>query len=203
MKKIIFLVGMFWGVLFAGQAVAQAADPLQMMQNLTNNVQTEIRKNRATIDKDPTAIYGVVNQVILPHVDFVEMSKWMAGKAVWGQASAADQAAFIREFKILVVRTYAASLNRYTDEKIEFLPMQKSASTSRIQIASKIHRSNKEDVRVDYRLIACGDEWKLYDVIIEGVSLLKGFQAQFSEQIHNEGLTVVTGKIRAHNAEKR
>ena len=202
MKKIVLLFGIFLLVFGFNQVQAVQADPIKTMESITTSVQNEIKKNRARIEKDPKAIYEVVNQVILPHVDFVEMAIWMAGKSAWSKASAADQAAFIKEFKVLVVRTYATSLNKYNNEIIEFFPMQTSASSTRIQISSKIHRLNKEDLRVDYRLISNNSTWKLYDVIIEGVSILKGFQAQFSEHIRNNGLKAVTQEIKLHNEGK-
>ena len=202
MKKIVLLFGIFLLVFGFNQVQAVQADPIKTMESITTSVQNEIKKNRARIEKDPKAIYEVVNQVILPHVDFVEMAIWMAGKSAWSKASAADQASFIKEFKVLVVRTYATSLNKYNNEIIEFFPMQTSASSTRIQISSKIHRLNKEDLRVDYRLISNNSTWKLYDVIIEGVSILKGFQAQFSEHIRNNGLKAVTQEIKLHNEGK-
>ncbi len=202
MKKIVSLFWCFFVVVGLSQVQAIQSDPVKMMQSLTTNVENEIKKNRTKIDRDPKAIYRVVDQVVLPHVDFVEMAKWIAGKSAWGAASVVDQEAFIKEFKILVVSTYATTLNKYSDEKIEFLPMHKSASSTRVQISSKIHRTNKADVSVDYRLIAGEDDWKLYDIIIEGVSLLQGFQAQFSEQIHNAGLKSVIQKIKLHNESK-
>ena len=202
MKTVIKYLGCF--LMFVGLSQGQAAqtDPIQMMQSITTSVQAEIKKNRTKIDRDPGAIYVVVDHIILPHVDFVEMAKWIAGKSAWNTSSANDQEKFIREFKVLVVRTYAITLNKYTDEKVEFLPLRKSASDTRIQISSKILRTDKEDIRVDYRLIASNDDWKLYDIVIEGVSILKGFQAQFSEQIHNQGLNIVANKIKLHNEGK-
>lgn len=203
MKKIVLLFSYVLLVFGVNQAqAAPPADPMKTMQAITTSVQNEIKQNRARIEQDPKAIYAVVNQVVLPHVDFVEMAIWLAGKSAWNKASAADQVAFIKEFKVLVVRTYATSLNKYNDETIEFLPIQTSASSTRVQIASKIHRANKEDLRVDYRLIFDSGTWKLYDVIIEGVSILKGFQAQFSEHIRNNGLNAVTQEIKLHNAGK-
>ena len=202
MKKISLFLGYFLVLVGLGQVQAAQSDPIKMMQNITTNVQAEIKKNRARIDKDPTFTYKIIDQIVLPHVDFIEMAKWIAGKSAWNTSSAKDQEAFIKEFKVLVVRTYSSSLNKYNDEKIEFFPLQKSASNTRIQISSKIIRAGKEDIEVDYRLIASDSDWKLYDIVIEGVSILKGFQAQFSEQIRNHGLSTVINKIKLHNVGK-
>jgi phospholipid transport system substrate-binding protein len=202
MKKINLFSGIFLLLFNLGNVYAASTDPVKMMQTLTSNVQIEIKKNRVAIDKDPTFIYKIIDRLVLPHVDFVEMAKWIAGKSAWYAAAPQDQEDFIKEFKILVVRTYSSSLNKYNDEKIEFFPLQQSASNTRIQISSRIVRSDKEDVKVDYRLIAENSNWKLYDIVIEGVSLLKGFQAQFSEQIHNYGLKSVINKIKLHNEGK-
>jgi phospholipid transport system substrate-binding protein len=202
MKKISLFCGCALILIGLGQVYAAQSDPIKMMQTITSNVQSEIKKNRAAIDRDPTFTYKIIDRIVLPHVDFIEMAKWIAGKAAWNSSSPKDQEAFIREFKILVVRTYSSSLNKYNDEKVEFFPLQKSASNTRIQVSSKITRAGKEDIKVDYRLIADNDDWKLYDIVIEGVSILKGFQAQFSEQIRNHGLSAVINKIKLHNEGK-
>ena len=200
-RRNLFFLSVFM-LISLGSTYAAQPDPIKLMQAITTKVQTEIKKNRATIDKDPTFTYKIIDRVVLPHVDFVEMAKWIAGKTAWNAASPKEQEAFIKEFKILVVRTYSSSLNKYNNEKVEFFPLQKSASNIRIQVSSKIIREGKEDISVDYRLIADNDDWKLYDIVIEGVSILKGFQAQFSEQIRNHGLSTVVNKIKLHNEGK-
>ena len=106
---------------------------------------------------------------------------------------------FISAFKVLVVRTYATALNSYSNETVDFAPQKIDTSKNRIQVTSWIKRLNKDNIRLDYRLIKHGDGWLVYDIIIEGVSIIQGFQAQFSEKIKQQGLDSVIAEIKTHN----
>lgn len=191
----------------AGQTAAEneqpiannPGDPILMLRSVTTDVMQALRANSTAIKSNKRKLYEVVDKYILPHVDFDEMAKWVAGKSAWAKASEETKREFVDAFKVLVVRTYATALLGYTDEQIDFGKQHIDTSRDRIQVSSRIVRSNKEDVRVDYRLIKHEDDWKVYDIIIEGVSILQGFQAQFSDKIRQEGLSKVSGQIQEHN----
>lgn len=173
------------------------SDPIKMLHEITNNVLSALKQN-----KDPNdlkSIYSLVNKFILPYVDFNEMSEWVAGRNIWRNASVQAREEFVSAFKVLVVRTYATALNSYTNEKVEFGSQNLDLSKSRIQISSVIVRNGKENIRLNYRLVKHDNKWYVYDVIIEGVSILQGFQAQFSDKIRQQGLQVVTKQIQEHN----
>ncbi len=180
-------------------SLPNTSDPVIMLQSVTTEVMQALRSNSSVIKNNNRKLYEVVDNYILPHVDFDEMAKWVAGKSAWAKASEETKREFVDAFKVLVVRTYAAALLGYTDEHIDFGKQHIDTNRDRIQVSSRIIRSNKEDVRVDYRLIRQNGEWKVYDIIIEGVSILQGFQAQFSDKIRQEGLNKVIGQIHEHN----
>ena len=188
-------------ILLAGKVLAEQAqtDPIQFMKAVTDQLMGELKKNQEKIEKDPESVYEVIYPLISSYVDFEEMAKWVAGTKAWYSADGKTRESFIIEFKTLVVRTYGLALNKYITERIEFLPLKKSASKTRIQVSSRVTRANKEDLHIDYRLITHDDSWRVYDLIAEGFSILEVFQAQFSDQIHREGLSVVVKKIREHN----
>ena len=158
-----------------------------------------MKDNHAQIENKSKKIYDVVDKYILPYVDFNEMSTWVAGRTAWGKASEKSRDRFVAAFKILVVRTYATSLTSYSNEIVEFSKQKVDTSKERIQISSHIVRQGKENIRLDYRLIKHENTWLVYDVIIEGVSILQGFQAQFTDEIRQEGIDKVITKIEAHN----
>lgn len=178
----------------AATAVAAPEDPILMLKGITNNVLSALKANPNSRD-----IYALVDQYILPYVDFNEMSLWVAGKTAWHKASESSRERFVAAFKILVVHTYATALNSYSNEKVDFIPQKIDYSKSRVQISSLIIRPNKENIRLDYRLIRHENQWKVYDIIIEGVSIVQGFQAQFSDEIRRDGLEKVISKIQEHN----
>lgn len=183
---------------------APVDDPAKLIEHITSSVMHELRANKDKLNSDNQIVYNMIDDLVLPYVDFVEMSKWIAGKSAWFAAPPATQNEFIKEFKVLLLRTYASALNKYTDETIEIYPLTSdSANQNRVQVLSRIKRSNQDNIRIDYRLVKDGSRWALYDVIIEGVSILKGFQAQFSDEIKRHGLQHVTAMINTHNNQEQ
>lgn len=172
-------------------------DPVQFLHFITDQVLTELKQYTDSSDKH---VNKVVNNLVLPNIDFDEMCQWIAGRAIWNKATDTDKSEFIQELKQLLVKTYSSTLSSYNDEKIEFQNYNGDHKSKRVQIKSIVVRRNKENLSVDYRLVAVDDSWKVYDLIIEGVSILQGFRTQFSDDIRMHGLKAVTEKIKNHNA---
>ena len=202
--KVILFISMLINSLLASaisggkeqQDNVNKKDPVQFLHSITDQVLTELKNNK---DKNNKHVDKVVNNLILPNVDFDEMCQWIAGRGTWIKASDSERSDFTKELKQLLTRTYASTLNNYSDEKIEFQNYGGDTKSKRIQIKSMVVRPDKENLSVDYRLIAVDDSWKVYDLIIEGVSILQGFRTQFSDDIRMHGLKSVSEKIKNHN----
>lgn len=175
-------------------------DPIIMLREVSTNVLQALQQHKNP--KDLKGIYSLVDRYILPYVDFNEMSEWVAGRTIWNKASEQTRKEFISVFQVLVVRTYATALNSYTNEKVEFSKQPIDLTKARVQISSTIVRHGKENIKLDYRLVKKDNKWYVYDIIIEGVSILQGFQAQFSDEIRQQGLQKVIVQIQEHNKEK-
>jgi phospholipid transport system substrate-binding protein len=174
-------------------------DPVQFLHTITDQVLTELKHSRKDSSNTAEKTNKIVNNFILPNVDFEEMCKWIAGRGIWSKATNEDRDEFIKELRTLLTKTYSSTLNDYTEEKIEFQNYNGDINAKRIQVKSVVVRPDKENLLVDYRLVATEDSWKVYDVIIEGVSILQGFRTQFSDDIKINGLKTVTKKIKNHN----
>lgn len=177
---------------------ARAEDPIQMLDQVTKRVLAELKANRAQLKNSRAKLYSLVDYLIIPHVDFAEMARWVVGRNAWQKADAATQQAFVQEFKTLVVRTYATALLGYTNQTIEFLPLRGSSDKQRVQVFSLIKEGGKV-LHLDYRLIREASGWRVYDIIIEGVSLMQGYRAQFADDIQRGGLQAAIEKMRQHN----
>lgn len=198
---------LFFGVLLSlvGATPAfSAQDPISMLRNVTDSVMRELRTHRQEVRQSSSKLYALVDHLILPHVDFSEMARWVVGRNAWKSADDATQSAFVSEFKTMVVRSYARSLLEYTDQKIEILPLRGSVGDKqRIQVFSLIKENGKEPVHMDYHLIRAGDEWKVYDIIVEGVSLMQGYRAQFADDIRQGGVKAAINKMHKHNTQRK
>ncbi len=175
-------------------------DPIAMLKGVTDRVMAELRTNRERIHQHSDEIYALVDHLIIPYVDFSEMARWVVGRNAWLAADPATQEEFVREFKTMVVRSYARSLLEYTDQQIEFLPLRIGVGNQqRIQVASLIKERGKAPIHMYYHLIREGNSWRVYDIIIEGVSLMQGYRAQFADDIRQKGIKAAIERMQAHN----
>lgn len=202
-KHTVLLLGALIGLVSAS-SVFSAEDPIGMLKSVTSNVMQELRTHRQEVRQSSSKLYALVDHLILPHVDFLEMARWVVGRNAWKAADSATQDRFIAEFKTLVVRSYARSLLEYTDQEIEFLPLRGAiGDKQRIQVSSLIKENGKEPVRMNYNLIRDNGNWKVYDIIVEGVSLMRGYREQFADDIRRGGLEAVIASVRKHNTQRK
>lgn len=185
--------------LFALKAYA-TGDPIEMLSTVADETLEKIQKQKDAISKNDDILYNILETTVIPHVDFNEMALWIAGKKAWRGASQAQRNNFIKEFKILVLRTYSHFLLGVSDKQLSFERSGRS-NGKRVQISGTIKRANGETIGINYRLVDVG-QWKIYDIVVEGVSLLKGFQAQFSDRIRKYGMSSVIEEIEEHNKTK-
>lgn len=177
-----------------------AEDPVEMLQKVTQNVIIKLKKNSQTLKHEPKYVYSIIDNVVLPHIDFSQMARWVVGRNAWYNADNSTRILFVDEFKTYVVKNYIHFLVKFSNEKIKFFPLRAGIKNKRdIQVSSQIQREGESPIRMDYRLILQEDAWKVYDIVIEGVSMLEGYQAQFSDAIKEGGVPAVIDKIQRYN----
>ena len=184
---------------FASYVIA-ADSPLPMVKNINDNILNVLNKNQAKLKNNPKIIEAAITQYFIPHVDTTGMSRSVLGRQAWMKASTKEKSQFTHEFTRLVLRTYAQPLTNYSGEKVEFLPAKASSVPQFAQIQSVIVRPNGQRIPVSYHLVktAQGD-WKVYDLSVEGVSLLNSFRNQFGQALKNDELSVIISKMHQKN----
>lgn len=189
----IYFFGLFW--LLSGFVMANAGDPRQLVENTAHEMMDVLLKEKANLDRDPERIYRLVEKILLPHFDFVGMSRFVIGKH-WKTATESERAEFILTFRNLLVRTYAGALRNYTGRKITVLPDRASDSeNNKVLIRSMVENPSGDPILVNYRLWQKGDIWLVYDISVEGVSLLTNFRSQLSEEVSQYGMTETIHKM--------
>jgi phospholipid transport system substrate-binding protein len=175
--------------------------PESILDSATKSMLSSLKENKQTLKQNPNGIYKLVDDVLVPHVDTEYMAKWVIGKQYWTSATADQQRRFITEFKRMVVRSYASSLLTFSDQTVTYFPVKESLEgKSKVQVSSVIRQPNGENINVAYRLLRTSNDWKVYDIVIEGVSLLQGFKSQFADDLRAAGLEQLINKLHAHNA---
>jgi phospholipid transport system substrate-binding protein len=202
MMRSIFssLIFMIMALMLSTAVVAEPEAPDVLLQRITQEMISALRSHDQELRENPAHIYSIIDKILVPHIDWIAMSRWVIGKSAWDQASEAQRTRFSNEFKDLLIRTYASTLRAYNNQTIEYLPIRGGVEgKTRIQVASLIRESGREPIRVTYRLTNEGDKWQVYDISIEGVSLLKGFQSQFAQEIQQKGIDSLSERLHQHN----
>ena len=181
---------------------AEALTPDQLIKQTSDQVLNTLKKNKSVYDKDPDKVFELVNDIILPHMDFRAMSKLALGKH-WRDANETQQEAFVDAFKILLVRTYGRSLSEYTNQVIVYLPYQPPEEDKRtVVVQTQIKQDTGPVIPIDYRLRIKDDIWKVYDIKIDGISLVTNYRNSFASDIRNVGMDGLIQKLKSKYEEK-
>ena len=192
MVILAFLVNALW---------AQNS-PLPMLNNVAQQILSTLKNNKGELKKNPQLIYSAVEQNLLPHVDVEGMSRSVLGRQAWTKASAAERQQFARAFTQLVMRTYASPLAEYQDESIKFLPIRGNVNGRFLRVNSLIVRSSGPDIPISYSLVAKNGDWKIYDMSVEGVSLLQSFRNQFAQVLQNSSMQNLIHEMQKQSAKR-
>ena len=194
LKSIIFAVAM---VLTQGLWAQES--PMPMLENSATQILSTLKANKGSLKNDSHIIYEAVARYLLPNVDVSGMSRSVLGRNAWRRASASEKDQFAKAFTQLVIRTYATPLAEYTNETIEFLPMRGSLEGRFVRVNSVIVRSNGKNIPLSYSLVALNGKWKIYDLSVEGVSLLQSFRSQFAEALQNSSIQELIKQMKQQN----
>ena len=178
--------------LLSSFVVAAVEDPQQMVRETGDRILAELDTRKADLQNDPGLIYPFVETMILPLFDFRFMSQSALGR-FWRDASEAQREALTVEFRELLVRTYASALLDYTDQKVELLPVRYPPDATQVTIPTRLQAPGAPPVPMDYRLRLNGSKWLIFDVVIDGVSLVANYRGQFAAEVRRGG---VDGLIR-------
>lgn len=187
-----------WMTIFTLAQASVQSDPVQLLQYIANNMVAQLKANKATLKSKPGIVYQLADKYVVPYADLPEMSKRVLPPRVWNSASAAQRAQFQHEFTRLVIRTYASALTSYQDQEVKVYPVRGAAGNT-VEVKSEITSSSSSPINVTYRLLRVGGVWKLYDMSVEGVSLISSFRSQFADILSNGSMQDLLNKLTKHN----
>ncbi|MFM2440588.1 MAG: hypothetical protein RLZZ349_315 [Pseudomonadota bacterium] len=189
-----FFVSLFVGV---GNANAELA-PDVLVKQTADDVLTIIKNDREIQAGNQQKLYAVIEEKILPNFDFDRVCRMVLGKN-WKSATPEQQAIFQKEFRSLLLRTYSSALSKYKDQVIEYKPMRYEVDEKNVSVKTQILQSGGQPIAVDYSLVKGTAGWKVYDIVIESVSLVTNYRSQFSNEIRQNGLDSLNKKLADKN----
>ncbi len=184
------------------QTMIAATSPVPMLERVSNNIISTLKENKKSLKSNPNIIFRAVETNLLPVVDVVGMSRSVLGRQAWTKASASERAQFSSAFTRLVIRTYSTPLAEYSDESVQFLPIRGSLSGKFLRGNSVIVRSSGQNIPLSYSLVSKNGQWKIYDISVEGVSLLQSFRSQFAQALQNSSINDVIGQMQKNQIKK-
>lgn len=185
-------------LLMAWMNSAMAIAPDELVKKTADEVLTIVKSDKDIQSGDQKKIFQLAEEKILPYFNFDRVSRMVLGK-YWREASKEQQAAFQREFRSLLLRTYASALSKYQNQTIEFKPLRMRPDDTTVTVQTEIIQPGGQPIGVDYALEKSGDSWKVYDIAIEGVSLVTNYRGQFGNEIRQSGIDGLIKKLSEKN----
>jgi len=164
----------------------------------TQEMLTALREHRAELNAHPERIYDLVAEIALPKFDFETMSRLVLAQH-WRNASPDQRSAFVVEFRNLLVRTYATALLEYEGQEIRYLPARPSTRPDQASVRTELVDPGTTPISIDYALLQRDQDWLVYDVAIDGVSLVTNYRGAFTSDIRQLGLDGLIERLAERN----
>ena len=190
---------------FAGSAFAQdkpaAFDntpPDVLVKNVTLEVVELIVKDKDIKSGNRTKLIQVIEAKVLPHFNFASMTALAMGQG-WNKAGPEQKKRLTEEFKTLLVRTYASALAAYSEQKFDFRPLRAKPTDTDVTVNVRVIQSGAQPVTIDYSMEKTATGWKVYDVMVGGVSLVVNYRTEFSTMVRESGIDGLIKNLQVKN----
>lgn len=181
-------------------ALADDAAPDALVKDVTNDVLAIVRQDKAIQSGDTRRAVELVEAKVLPHFNFKRMTALAVGKE-WRQATPAQQDQLTEAFKVLLVRTYSNAITQYRDQVIDFKPLRTQPEDTDVQVRTEVKQPGAKAVQIDYSLEKTASGWKVYDVVVAGVSLVTNYRGSFAQEIKSGGVDGLIKSLQTKNRE--
>jgi phospholipid transport system substrate-binding protein len=183
---------------FATTVSAQDLAPDAQVKKITNEVIDIIKQDKDIQAGNQKKINELVDAKVLPHFNFGRMTALAMGRN-WPKANAEQQKILTGEFRTLLVRSYSGALSNYKNEEIEFKPVRAAAGDTDVTVKTQVKRPGTEPVSIDYSMEKTPAGWKVYDVVVGGVSLVTNYRETFNTEIRDGGVDGLIKSLASKN----
>ena len=188
-----------------GKGVPTAVDtsgPSQLIESSANVILSGIDARRAEFRKDPTGLYELVENTLLPHFDTPYAAQLVLGQH-WRTATPEQRKRFVDAFYKSLLYTYGDAMIDFTADRLKVYPTKVAPEETRATVRTEIKRSNGTKVAVNYTMRKVNSEWKAWDVVIDGISYVKSYREDYGAEVQQKGLDAVIARLEAKAASAR
>ena len=169
--------------------------PDGFLKDSVQEISTLVSEYKDRFETDEEFLRDKMNSSVMPKLDIKLMSKIILGKKIWTEMSESQKDDFVEAFQYRMTSTYMKSITAFDGEKVVFLPYEPGKRENIAYVKSK-YLIPGGDIAVDYRLIKKSEEWKVYDIIFDGISLMKNYRADFREHVSQNGIESLIASLR-------
>ena len=197
MKSLfLWVFGAF--LLVSGQAIADVDSPDALIKKVSDDVLTIVRQDKDIQSGNTKKAMDLVEAKVLPHFNFQHMTALAMGKD-WRKASTEQKKRLSEEFKTLLVRTYSNALTGYRDQTMRYKPVKMQSGDEEVLVRTEIVQPGNKPIQLDYALEKLADGWKVFDVVVAGVSLVTNYRDTFSQEVRANGVDGLVQMLVAKN----
>ena len=193
MKTLLALL-----VFFAVPALAQELGPEELVKRVTQDVMDSIKSDKQLAAGDKQKALKLAEEKVLPHIDFREATRLAVGRA-WSQASKEQQEKLVTEFRRMLVRTYSNAISGYEGQTVKVLPVHMKPGDTDVTVKNQYIRPGAKPVLLEYQMHKTGKGWQIYDIVVEGVSLVLTYRSEFDAVVKQGGIDGLIKRLAEKN----
>lgn len=193
--KFLFALVFF----LAFPVAAQDLGPEELVKKITEDVLAAIKSDKQLAAGDRQRVVKLAEEKILPHVDFEEATRLAVGRG-WAQANPEQKKKLVAEFRNMLVRTYSNAIGAYEGQTMKVQPVRMKAGDTEVTVHNQFIRPGGKPVLVDYAMRKTDAGWKIYDIVVEGVSLVLTYRSEFDAVVKQEGVEGLIKRLAQRNA---
>ena len=177
---------------------AQQAGPEELVKKMTGDVMSAIQSDKQLAAGDRQKALKLAEEKILPHVDFEEATRLAVGRP-WSQASAEQKKTLVQEFRRMLVRTYSTAISAYEGQTMKVLPVRMKPDDDEVTVRNQYIRPGARPVAIDYQMRKTDGGWKIFDIVVEGVSLVLTYRSEFDAVVKQSGIDGLIKQLAVKN----
>ena len=201
--KLVLLLSLFSVQAAPALAFAEEHPAQKLVVDTSKEILARLENEESVVRAESDRLYQIVEEMVLPHFDFKSMSSWVLGK-YWRKATPEQKQRFTDEFQRLLVRTYSNALLEAIGKNIIYLPLKSNkADADEVTIRTEVEQKGGFPIPIDYKMHFKNNEWKVFDVVIDNISLVANYRTTFAKEIKDEGIDKLIDNIAERNSQRK
>ena len=195
--SMVFKLIALWAI-FVLPVAAQELGPEELVKKVTQEIFDAIKSDKQLAAGDKQKAIKLAEEKILPHVDFEEATRLAVGRG-WAQATPEQKKKLVSEFRNMLVRTYSNAITAYQGQTMKVMPVRMKPGDTEVTVQNQFIRAGGKPVLLEYSMHKIKDGWKIYDIVVEGVSLVLTYRSEFDQVVKQEGIDGLIKRLSQKN----